>query len=107
MFEVFAMIDGASHGVTETDDRKISRGEWNAAINYVKDAGNSFANFVCLKNPSADDFDEMDLDGTGALLLMEFFKWIKMGEINSGSDLGKDLCKGEDYVLNVKQNLDK
>jgi len=96
MFEVFSMIDGNSHGTTETDDRKISREEWNVSINYVKEAGNSFANFVYLKRANINDFDIMDLDGKGSVLLMEFCKWIKTGEILEGTDLGKDLSKGEE-----------
>jgi hypothetical protein len=101
MFEVFSMIDGNSHGTTETDDRKISREEWNASIVYVKEACNSFADFICLKNPSKNDFDVMDLDGKGSVLLMEFCMWIKMGEIKSCTDLGKALSKGEDINNNI------
>jgi len=105
MFEVFSMIDGFSHGTTETDDRKISRDEWNVSINYVREAGNSFADFVCLKNASVEDFDIMDLDGKGSVLLMEFCKWIKRGEIFAGTDLGKDLSVGENHKFSNEQKL--
>jgi len=80
----------------EFDDRKISRDEWIKSVDTMKEIGNSWAGFVKLKTASEEDFDKMDLDGQGSVLLIEFCKWIKQGEIEAGTDLGKDLKIGDE-----------
>lgn len=105
MFEVFSLIDGISHGVTKTDDRKISKEEWCKSIDKIKAAGNSYANFINLKNVTEEDFETADLDGKGSVLLMEFCKWVKWGEITNDTEFAKDLRIRENTNLvevNVK-----
>merc|ERR1711968_174326 len=96
MFEVFSMIDGCSDGTTATDDRKISKQEWAAMLSATSEAGVTWAPFVRLKNVCEDDFDQIDANGKGVVLLSEFCKWIEDGEIATGSDLGKELAVGDD-----------
>lgn len=105
MFDSFSLIDGYTpglckednEGVGADDDRKVSEEEWKAAY---KKLGNS--PFVALKMCAASKdmanaaFDEMDLDGKGAVLLMEFCEWIKMKEIHMNTDFGKVLALDAD-----------
>jgi len=99
MFEAFSLIDGYdknatdNEGVGHNDDRKISPDEWHKAHSEFK---NSI--FVALKMCSTSRsiakaaFSEMDLDGKGAVILMEFCEWIKMKEIDMNTEFGKVLA---------------
>ena len=95
MFEAFSMVDGKSDGTTATDDRKLSPDEWSAGIGKLNEFGNTH-NFVAMKGAKADDFATIDSDGHGAVLLVEFCKWVEKAEIAAGTDYGKDLAVGDD-----------
>lgn len=96
MFEVFALIDGKSPGTTVDDDRRISYDEWHSALSDVKEAGNTYAPFVNLKKAKIDDFYVIDENHGGFVLLDEFCRWIKKGEIRAGTELGIELSIGDD-----------
>jgi len=96
MFEVFAMIDGNSPGTTKDDDRRVSYDEWNSALEEVKDAGNTWAPFVYLKTASINDFNIMDENHGGFVLLDEFCRWLEKGEIKAGTEIGIELNIGDD-----------
>lgn len=105
MFDAFSLIDGFVPGVAKEDqegvgaddDRKVSRQEWNDA--YEKLGGSPFVALkMCAasKEMAAAAFDEMDLDGKGAVLLVEFCEWIKMKEIDMDTAFGKVLALDAD-----------
>jgi len=95
MFEVFALIDGCSLGTTHDDDRRISYSEWEASLGAVRSAGSTWAPFLALQNASAQDFDEIDADGKGMVLLSEFCEWIEAVEVGAGTETGQELSIGD------------
>ena len=90
------MIDGDSEGITETDDRRIDREEWQRKVGDLVAAGDSWAPFVAFRNAKEDDFDVIDADGKGKILLIEFCQWAEKGEITAGTEFGQDLNFGDD-----------
>ena len=95
MYEVFAMVDGMGAGVTLMDDKKLSREEWSSMIGAVVAAGTSWAPFVALQGASAADFDALDLDGQGSVMLSEFCGWVVAAEKAAGTAVGWELAIGE------------
>lgn len=107
MFDAFALIDGydksksttSNGGIGKDDDRKISPEEWVAAHSEFRDSV-----FVALKMCASSHsiakaaFKEMDLDGKGAVMLMEFCEWIKMKEVHMNTDFGKVLSLNADQT---------
>ena len=95
MYEVFAMVDGMGAGVTLMDDKKLSREEWSSMIGAVVAAGTSWAPFVALQGASAADFDAVDLDGQGSVMLSEFCGWVVAAEKAAGTATGRELAIGD------------
>jgi len=107
MFDAFALIDGYQRGDADhkdnqdkkRDDRKISPEEWQEAYQSLRNSP-----FVALKMCAASQdmaraaFKEMDLDGMGSVLLMEFCEWIKRKEIAMNTDFGKILELNADQI---------
>lgn len=96
MWEVFALVDGGGPGVNANDDRKISKEEWMAAIPKLKKASKLWAPFLRLQTANQHDFERMDADQKGSVLLIEFCQWIKEGEIKGNTRFGKELSIGDD-----------
>jgi len=94
-FEVFAMIDGGSAGVTADDDKRLSRKEWNAALKQIQQAGASWAPYVALRRATAASFDAIDTNGGGLITLTEFCEWCEAAEKEEGTPVGRDLAVGE------------
>jgi len=100
MFDHFARIDGFGAGKgadgvgieDKSDDRRMSEAEWNAARKDFKMS--PFISLKCAarKKTGAGIFREMDEDGKGKVLLNEFCKYIKDGEIEMETDFGKLLA---------------
>ena len=95
MYEVFAMVDGMGAGLTMMDDKKLSREEWSSMIGAVVAAGTSWAPFVALQGASAADFDAVDLDGQGSVMLSEFCGWVVAAEKAAGTAAGRELAIGD------------
>jgi hypothetical protein len=95
MYEVFAMVDGMGAGVDAMDDRKISREEWEAMLGALAAAGKSWAPFVALQGATAADFDAVDADGRGAVVLSEFCAWVVSAEKAAGTAWGEELSVGD------------
>jgi len=100
MFDCFNMIDGGSEGTTATDDRRMSLEEWtNAWPNLV--GGYGFAALAKIVDDSTEDtpesvFAEMDADGKGMVLLIEFCGFLEKAEIAAGTLPGRMLARGDD-----------
>ena len=47
------------------------------------------------RNASAQDFDEIDADGKGMVLLSEFCEWIEAVEVGAGTETGQELSIGD------------
>ena len=97
-FEVFAMVDGCSDGTTATDDRRISRDEWEEGIEKVVAAGLSWAPYVALRSATSASFDEMDSNGGGYVLLIEFCAWLKAAEVEAATPAGLALAAGDEQL---------
>ena len=84
-------------GVTAADDARISRAEWVAAIPAIQDAAASWAPFEVLKGIKADgsDFETIDANGGGFVLLTELCEWIEQGEKAAKTATGELLGVGE------------
>ena len=80
-YEVFALIDGGTRGVTAEDDHRISKSEWVRSLEKVRAAGRSWAPYQAFKNAHASDFEVMDRDKGGFLTLEEFFKYVRAAEL--------------------------
>ena len=50
-------------------------------------AGAAWAPFERLKAPKVEDFEVMDADGKGMVLVLEFCQWIVDGEVAAGRHL--------------------
>jgi len=95
MYDAFAQLDGGGAGVSKDDDRKISPDELKKGINVLK--GYSFVFAKDLTEASADAvFKEMDDDGKGAVLLIEWCRYIEQKEQAAGTEMGKLLAIGDD-----------
>ena len=64
-------------------------------LGEVVAAGRSWAPFVALQRATAADFDAMDADGQGAVVLSEFCGWVVGAEKASGTAWGKQLSIGD------------
>jgi len=95
MYDAFALVDGGGEGVSKDDDRKISPDELKAGIDKLK--GFSFAAFTDLDAAKADElFKQMDADGKGAVMLIEWCRFIEQAEQKAGTVTGKLLAIGDD-----------
>lgn len=94
-FEVFAMVDGGSDGITADDDKRLSRKEWDAALRKVQQAGATWAPYVGLRTATSASFDEIDTNGGGYITLTEFCEWLEAAEKKAGTLAGKELAVGE------------
>jgi len=95
MYDAFALVDGGGEGVSKDDDRKISPEELKAGVDKLK--GFSFACFQNLDAAKADEiFKDMDADGKGAVMLIEWCRWIEQNEQKLGTETGKLLAIGDD-----------
>ena len=94
MYDMFALIDGGGAGVSADDDSKIQLEELKAGIEKV-----NATEWVALKGKTAADaealFKEMDDDGAGEVLLVEWCEFLKRKEIEAGTDMGKLLSLGD------------
>jgi hypothetical protein len=61
-------------------DHRITRKEWNSAINKVRNAGSSWAPYVRLRNANTFDFDIMDHNGGGVVDFRQFCLWVEAAE---------------------------
>jgi hypothetical protein len=100
MFDCFNMIDGGSEGTTATDDRRMSAEEWATAWPNLQ-GGYGFAALKKIADESTEDspetvFAEMDADGKGMVLLIEWCKFLEKGEIAAGGLCGRMLAAGDD-----------
>ena len=93
---MFALVDGCSDGTTAEDDRKVSPEEWCASLDAMQRAGASWAPFEALQSVGEGTFGDVDEDGKGAILLIEFCKWIERAEIDAETAMGQDLAIGDD-----------
>lgn len=102
MFDTFNTVDGGSDGTTATDDRRLSLAEWKAAYDSDRFKVSSFlkvsTNATYPEAAQDGVFAEMDDDGKGMVLLIEFCRWIEAGEINAQTAFGNLLKAGEDEV---------
>ena len=105
IFDAFALIDGGGAGTTADDDRRIDIGEWRNGAQQV--AHHGFAAFESFRGSDAElesMFREMDGDGKGMVLLVEFSEWIERKEQRSERqrdestqrDDGEDVYNNED-----------
>ena len=80
MYDMFALIDGGGAGVSADDDSRISLEELVAGIDKV-----NATEWVALKGKTAADaealFKEMDDDGAGEVLLVEWCEYLKKKEM--------------------------
>ena len=100
MFDCFNMIDGGSEGTTETDDRKMSLEEWAAAYPNLQ-GRYGFAALAKIIDEDTEDspesvFAEMDADGKGAVMLVEWCKFLEKGEVEAATLAGRMLGAGDD-----------
>lgn len=102
MFEVFSLVDGGGAGTTADDDRRLDKEEWVAGIKSMKRAGASWAPFVVLQDVKAEDFEVIDADGGGKILLKEFCKWIENGEVEANTEAGVELDFGSENEVPEK-----
>jgi len=89
MGDVFFKIDGGTAGVTTDDDRRIEMTEWIKAYSNFK-----ASSFIGLRDIKTDEdastvFKEMDADGKGMVLLIEFCDYIRTKELENKTTLGK------------------
>lgn len=96
MYELFALVDGGGEGVTEDDDSRISKAEWDAAVPALQ-AATAWAPFVALQALKADgaDFERIDANGGGFILLTELCEWIEEAEKAAKTPIGALLGVGE------------
>lgn len=73
------------------DDKKLSKDEWDTMMPAVASAGNSWAPFVALREPKSEDFETMDADGMGFVVLKEFCDWVETTEKLADTDRGHEL----------------
>lgn len=74
---------------------RVQRDEWVAALPYVREAGETWANSLALRNAVAEDFDSMDQNGGGYIDLQEFCEWAEQAEKTAGTEQGRDLGVNE------------
>jgi hypothetical protein len=91
MWDAFELIDGDD--ARQTDDRRIGLAEWMQSYERVQQHG-----LVGLAPGNTADpgavFKEMDIDGKGMVLLVEFCAYLKAKEITAGTPAGKLLAVG-------------
>jgi hypothetical protein len=91
-YDAFELLDGDD--ARQTDDRRMELREWMASYQRVQNFG-----FVALRPENIEDpakvFKEMDIDGKGMVLLMEFCTYLKKKEIEAHTSAGKILQVGE------------
>jgi hypothetical protein len=92
MWDAFALIDGGGAGVTALDDKKLSKDEVVAGLDKIKGYG-----FVVFNSGAPEDhFTKMDADGKGAVMLIEFCRYIEDAESKAKTDIGKLLLVGDE-----------
>jgi len=84
LYEVFAYVIDVGQvrwaGEVGDQDHRITRKEWNSAINKVRNAGSSWAPYVRLRNANTFDFDIMDHNGGGVVDFRQFCLWVEAAE---------------------------
>jgi len=95
MYELFALLDGRSEGITVDDDNRISRSEWDAGLPTIIRASESWAPFVALQGVTKATFDKVDTNKGGMITLTEFCEWIENAEKAAKTETGKLLGIGE------------
>lgn len=94
MYDAFDVVDGGGSGAQD-NDRKISPDELKKGIPKLK--GFSFQCLQNLDEAKADTiFKEIDADGKGAVLLIEWCRYIEQNEQKAGTETGKLLALGDD-----------
>jgi len=98
MYDAFDLVDGGTAGATKDDDRRIAVTELAAACGKFK--GHPLVGVAMLGMPSAygnvkDIFADMDADGKGKVLLVEWCQWLEQKEVENQTILGELLTKGE------------
>lgn len=98
MYDAFDLVDGGTAGATKDDDRRISKAELAKACGKFK--GHPLVGVAMLGMPSAynnvdDIFAEMDADGKGKVLLVEWCGWLEQKEADNQTVLGELLNKNE------------
>lgn len=92
MFDAFYKIDC----VDGDEERKFEKPAWDAQ--YSAFVGSPLVALnACATSPALAEaaYSEMDADGKGAVLLIEFCSWIKSKEVMMQTDLGKTLDLGD------------
>lgn len=95
----YAVMYDAFHKIDSTDgdeERKFSKENWDAGFGDF--VGSPVAALsACATSPALAEiaYGEMDADGKGAVLLIEFCAWCKAKEIAMQTDLGKLLALGD------------
>jgi len=79
--------------VIAQDDRRISFDEWKKMWTKVKAYG--FVGLSNVKDPAVA-FKEMDSDGKGMVLLIEWCEWLEKKEVEAGTEWGQMLTAGDD-----------
>jgi len=110
MYDAFDLVDGGTAGATKDDDRRISITELEEAVGKFK--GHPLVGVAMLGMPSAyknveNIFKEMDADGKGKVLLVEWCQWLEQKEVENQTILGDLLIKGEEEkaeALQVQQS---
>eukprot|EP00656_Telonema_subtile_P024814 TRINITY_DN26976_c0_g1_i1.p1 TRINITY_DN26976_c0_g1~~TRINITY_DN26976_c0_g1_i1.p1 ORF type:complete len:275 (-),score=75.05 TRINITY_DN26976_c0_g1_i1:300-1124(-) len=94
MYAAFSALDGGGADKSD-DDRRISREELKAGLDKLGDY--DFAAFQNLDDSMADVlFDEIDADGRGFVLLVEWSRYIERKEVEAGTEHSKVLTIGDD-----------
>ena len=79
-YEVFMLVDGGTRGRTVEDDHRLSRAEWTAALEHVRQAGHTWAPFAAFANATESDFDVIDRDRGGFITFDEWVRFVRASE---------------------------
>lgn len=105
MFDHFSLLDGGTGGIDKNDDRKISPDELKKGAGKFKKSPFVATKILALGKESLDTaFKQMDADGKGAVLLVEFCNWVKAAEIELDTPFGKLLIIDVDAQLESKSS---
>jgi len=106
MYDAFSLLDGGGEGVSKDDDRKISIDELKAGIGKLESF--SFIGLDGLDDSMAEGlFAQMDADGKGSVLLVEWCRFIEKAEQAEQTEIGKLLNIGDDDDGGTDFNMSK
>jgi len=107
MYDAFSKIDGGGSGRDAGDDKRIVEEEFLKGYKGV--CGHGFKRLEALgsmkKSEAKEAFSKIDDNGGGIVLLDEWSEWLKQGELEAGTAVGKLLAAdeaggvGKDYKL--------